>query len=317
MYLESTFQILVTGSSGFVGAELCHALQTRYIVLGIDRVPGKTTDIVSDLSSSDLQAKLEAKVNNPLFIINCAAAKDDFGLEANTYHHDNVQAHKSFIEVLQNFEVARFIHISSVAAIDGESLQFNDNLDCDDAYRRTKYLQEALIVTWCRQRNIEPIVLLPSAIYGMTSQSNNIDALFSVAKHLSFAPKIDSVKSSTFMGNFIKFIEIMIENEGYSGRYLCVEKPVLRVYEYLKIYNKKMCIINIPFIRLLCVTAIDLLSYFLPKDRDYRLTPSRLKKLFSDTKYSDVPPDIDCVTYNANQVLSQADAIRRVSQYRG
>lgn len=316
MNRKSDVQIVVTGSSGMVGSQLCDRLKAKYSVIGIDRAPGRNTEIVSDLASPHLQSKMRAKILMPICVINCAAAKNDFGLVARSYKADNVLAHVAFLRTLEVFDVLKFIHISSVAAIDGELLAFDDNLGCDDAYRSTKYEQEIVIVGWCRKHDIELSTLLPSAIYGDTAHGNNIDALFYVANRFPIVPKIDSKKSSTFLGNFVEFIEKIIEIQGFSRRYLCIERPVLSVFEYFRICNKNILIINIPFFQTMCFVAIKFIDLFVPSSLNYRLNPPRLAKLFSDTNYQVISDDIDTLSYNTKQKTTQIAAIQRIAQSR-
>ncbi len=87
-------------------------------------------------------------------MVNLAACRTDHDVTAKEYFESNVRKHETFLEMLSRFKVLHFIHLSSVAAIDGASMKFNDELNEDDAYRATKFLQSELIQRWCKKKKI-------------------------------------------------------------------------------------------------------------------------------------------------------------------
>ena len=93
--------------------------------------------------------------------------------------------------------------------MDGKNISYSDNLNCDDAYRATKYIQETLIENWCDINNIELTILYPSAIFSNDIRSDtNIGKLQSISQYIPFIPKIDNFKSLTYLLNFLNLFLI-------------------------------------------------------------------------------------------------------------
>jgi len=276
-------------------------LKKSYQVIGIDRNLGKNTDIVCDVSSNNFLDKLNNFKNKEIIVINLAAARFDFGATPQEYFETNVRSQKTFLENLAKFKIIKFIHMSSVASIDGRGIKFTNELSCDDSYRATKYLQEKLITDWCLKQNIDLSVLYPSAIFSMNKRSDtNIGKLQSLTRYLPFIPFIDVKKSVTFLPSLCRFIEMIILNEVKSGKYLSIEKPVLSVTDMILILSsKKIKIVNIPFLKSLLMLISKFLYFLGGFGRiDMKLTPNRVEKLFSDTSYEKkCYKSLDIITY--------------------
>ena len=309
----SSFLILVTGSSGLVGRAICEALCDSFEICGIDRVPGKHTSIVLDLSAGEAIRFLKQYSDRKVVLVNCAAAKDDYGLTYDQYFRDNVTAHEMFLGSLCEIQIWKVIHISSVAAFDGAQLKFHSQHGCDDSYRATKFLQDQLYTSWTCDRNIDFTVLYPSAIYSELDSGNNIDSLFKVAASMPVVPSIKSRKSSTCLKSLVSFICGAVQAEVPSGFYLCIENPVLDVASYMKAYKPNLIVIPVPGIKYFLLFLSYFLAVFLGQKYNIRLSPSRVKKLFSDTSYECSPDHVDRVTYNTRSVESQTSVIKAIA----
>ena len=217
-------------------------------------------------------------------IINLAAARFDFGATAEDYFHANVSCHADFLDTLSGFRVERFIHISSVAALDGRHIPYSEMLGCDDAYRATKFMQESLIRKWCDERRISLTVLYPSAIFSDDPRSDtNIGKLQTVSSYLPFIPAINVIKSVTYLPNLSKFICDVMSGEIKSGRYLTIDRPSLTVSEMMTQSLGAHCDLFIfRSCRLLIMVALLLhvFGFFGRVDVD---TPNEDGQLFSDT----------------------------------
>ena len=92
---------------------------------------------------------------------------NDFGLDFNDYFLNNVTATEILLNIIEKKKIKKFIHISSVASIDGKVLKSKNKATTspDEHYRLTKYLQENLIEKWAVKNEISYAILAPSAIY--------------------------------------------------------------------------------------------------------------------------------------------------------
>ena len=154
----------------------------------MDLVDSATVDLALDIGELKGHDKLPDRVR----IINLAAARRfDYGCSPDHYYDRNVEATRKFLEALDGVEVEYFLHVSSVAAFDGEVITYSNDLGCDDAYPVTKYLQERLVVDYCENRNIPLCILYPSAIWtDQARHDTNIGKLQHVVRRLPVLPHI-------------------------------------------------------------------------------------------------------------------------------
>lgn len=295
-------RLLVTGSSGYVGSFLLPLLKKRYNVMAIDMVMGEHTDIASDIAADDLGDKLNS--DEDYIVIHCAAARFDYGISASAYFEENVSKTKEFLKTLDALNVSQFIHISSVAAIDGEAIDYDDGLDCDNAYRVTKYLQQREVVDWCQRNKVPCDVVMPSAIYDDEPRGDtNIGKLQTITRFFPVLPKIEVKKSLTYLPKFCAFIEQRIGAPS-GACFLTIEKPVRTVTQIMRDQaGRRIWAIHVPGLKFglyfLSLVSLGLAALL---RREPMLTPSRVKKLFSDTSYATYDGDIDRTTYDGSKL---------------
>ena len=293
--------ILVTGSSGFVGSNLIPRMKSIAPVLGIDITPSEYTDVLSGIENNNLKRLLKELSCDEVCVVNLAAARFDFGATARDYFRLNVECHANFLESLEAFRIKKFIHISSVASLDGRNIPYSEALKCDDAYRSTKYLQEELIQNWCDGQGVELAIVYPSAIFSRDPRlDTNIGKLQSISKRLPFIPSIDVVKSLTYLPNFSRFIIDLVDDEIPAGKYLTIEKPSLTVSQMIQIISgRPIRLLRIPFFQPIMKTVANFLYVLGGFGKiDLKLTPNRVVKLFSDTSYCDLnDKNIDSEAY--------------------
>ena len=305
--MRNSKTVLVTGSSGYVASVLVPLLKETNEVIGVDLRSSELTNWVIDIASSDFRIKLTGLSNSAVSIVNLAAARFDFGAKAEDYYRLNVADQEIFLNALDNMNIETFIHISSVASIDGRVIPYTEDLDCDNAYRSTKYLQEKLVRDWCARKNIELVVLYPSAIFSHEHRGDtNIGKMQKFASYIPFVPNISVSKTVTFLPKFSSFIVQGLSGDLQAGSYLTVEKPILTVTAMVKILsgnNKK--VVRVPFLRKILAVIAAFLHVIGGFGRiDLKLTPNRVVKLFSDTSYDVGDLGIDSLTYNSYSSLS-------------
>ena len=309
--------VMVTGSSGYVASGLIPLLSENFSVFGVDSLPSLLTNTVIDISSIDFQGVANAIPDEGFSVVNLAAARFDFGASAREYYRLNVECHAIFLKSLSDLRVTKFIHVSSVAAFDGRGIPYSEELNCDDAYRSTKYLQEELIQNWCDDQGIDFTVVYPSAIFSRDARSDtNIGKLQSISKFLPFIPTIPVVKSLTYLPNFSRFIAELVGDEIPAGKYLTIEKPLLTVSQMIQIISgRPIRLVGIPYLQFIMKTIASCLYRlgFFGKI-DLKLTPNRVVKLFSDTSYNDLNDEsIDVDAYVRRNKDQLSDLLKNVN----
>ena len=310
--LEFNNCTLDTGSSGYVASNLVPMLCEHGKVIGIDLIESKFTDIVCDIA--DVKKHLSKFDKVPLTVVNLAAARFDFGAKATEYFAKNVSSHSELLKGLESLNVKTFIHISSVAAIDGQNISYSNDLNCDDAYRCTKYLQEKLVIDWCQGHGVDLTILYPSAVFSKGPRSDtNIGKLQLIARLLPFVPAINVIKSLTYLPNFSRFIVASVNNEIPSGKYLTIEKPLMTVSQIMqRISGRPIRLVRVPFLQRILIIISNffyLLGFF--GKIDFKLTPNRVVKLFSDTSYDYLSDkNIDITAYTIRNKVPLTDLLQ-------
>lgn len=291
-------KILITGASGYVGSLLVPLLKRRFDVSAVDTKHGAHTDIISDIAADDLRDKLSS--DEDFIVIHCASARFDYGISANVYFEENVSKTKAFLNTLAGLNISQFIHVSSVAAIDGEAIGYDDGLGCDNAYRATKYLQQCEVIDWCLRNKVPWDVVMPSAIYDDSPRGDtNIGKLQTITRFFPVLPKIEVKKSLTYLPKFCAFVEKRIGAPSGSC-FLTIEKPVRTVTQIMRDQaRRKIWSIHVPGLKfgLFILSWLSVALAALLR-REPVLTPSRVTKLFSDTSYATHNGDIDRTTYD-------------------
>ena len=309
---------IVTGSSGYVASELIPLFEQKADLVGVDQVASEQTILQVPIESPALADYLQQFSDIEFKVINLAAARFDFGARPEDYYRLNVECHERFLATLDAFKVNHYIHISSVAALDGEFIDYNESLSCDDAYRSTKYLQDIMIQKWCGDRGIKLTTLYPSAVFSDDPRADtNIGKLQTISRYVPFIPKIEVAKSLTYLPAFCRFIVDSAEGNVAAGRYLAIEKPVLTVSRIIQaVSGSSVKVIHIPGLEI----AMQTLAYLFYAlgcfgKFDLKLTPNRVVKLFSDTSYNNIKKnDIDIDTYSRLNEEDLIDILKRLGQ---
>lgn len=292
---------IITGSAGFVGSSLVPVISGQRNIFGVDRTEGSCTSLVSSLGKI---ARDDLPRHAPVGVIHLAAARFDHGVDAHVYHEDNVVETRKFLQALDGSRVTFFVHVSSVAAIDGQFIPFSDELSCDDAYRSTKFLQEQVVRGWAEEHGVPLHILYPSAIFDVSGRADtNIGKLQKFVRAMPILPWIKSKKTLTYLPDFCKFIEMCVDHEVPPGRYLTVEHPVLSVTEIMQSFSGgSKRVVRIPFIeQFLYLISIFLWVFSLKGRFDVKLTPNRVVKLFSNTEYENIDQEINIDRYSENK----------------
>ena len=125
--------------------------------------------------------------------------------------------------------ISQFTHIGSVAAINRETIEFNDGLDSYYAHHATKYPQQSEVVDWCRRNTVPWNIVIPLAICNDTPRiDTNFGILQTISRFFAVLCNIDVKKFRTYFLKFCAFIERRI-NASSGFFFLTIEKPVCTV----------------------------------------------------------------------------------------
>ena len=293
--------ILVTGACGYVGKALIPELKNVNLYT-IDRDHDQKifnqsqSFFCNDLNELTSDTK-KFLANYSGIIVHLAAARsDDFREES--YVDDNIKATQAFIGNLDPKKIQLFIHVGSVAAIDGEILdRQSSQITCsDDWYRLTKYQQQKIIESWSVKNDIPLIILAPSAIHdnNASMHSTNIGRLEKIVKFVKIVPEINVLKSLTHMPHFINAIRYFTDNKiddlynkgiGLPQRYLILDKPIMTITDICRNKFKAKLVIKVPKLKSILLIFARLIK-LVGLDKKIPLSKERVIKLYKPTDYS-------------------------------
>ncbi|GAS97378.1 3-beta hydroxysteroid dehydrogenase/isomerase [Mycolicibacterium canariasense] len=179
--------ILVTGGSGFVGANLVTTLLERgHQVRSFDRVPSPLPDhpklqtVVGDITDTDDVAEAVAGIDT---VFHTAAIIDLMGGASVTDEYRkrsfsvNVEGTKNLVHAGQAAGVRRFVYTASNSVVMGgqdiadgdETLPYTNRFN--DLYTETKVVAEKFVLTENGERGMLTCSIRPSGIWGRGDQT--------------------------------------------------------------------------------------------------------------------------------------------------
>ena len=118
--------VLITGSSGFLGQAIARGLLQRYRVIGLDVEAAERSDrracirfgidLTSDESVGDAMAQVREHAGNRIAsVIHLAAYYDTTGEDHPKYDAVTVQGTRRLLEALKTFEAEQFVFSSTLS----------------------------------------------------------------------------------------------------------------------------------------------------------------------------------------------------------
>ena len=168
---------LVTGATGFIGGHLAERLireGRRVRVLarkGSEEKLPASVMTSAEVVSGDLRdfASLGNAVQGAARVFHCAGHVSDWGAEKE-FRALNVEAVRVLLEASLASGVARFVHLSSIAAFGTPSPKYFDDEspygEGRDLYSRTKAEGDRLALEFHRAKGLPVTVLRPAVVYG-------------------------------------------------------------------------------------------------------------------------------------------------------
>jgi UDP-glucose 4-epimerase len=107
-------RVLVTGSSGRIGRAICECLRAQHDVLGLDRLPSTTTNLVGDITDPDLLTRALRRVDAVVHVAALHAPHVGTAADAE-FDRVNVQATRNLAELAADAGARQFVFTSTTA----------------------------------------------------------------------------------------------------------------------------------------------------------------------------------------------------------
>lgn len=170
--------ILITGTTGFVGSHLVKALLGYGPKIKVNVLIRKSSDItcLKDLGNihylyGDLEDKLSLKkcLKNIDIVFHLAGILGKYGVPKTRYYAVNTEGTRNLLEVcMEKKRIRQFIHLSSAGVL-GPNVENADEtypLNPSNVYERTKAEAENIVFYYYREMKIPVTVLRPEFLYG-------------------------------------------------------------------------------------------------------------------------------------------------------
>jgi len=289
--------ILVTGSSGYIGSRLAAQLNERnHTVYGVDRKPYEgnalTKAVTGDLlDGSTLQ-------HTPLdveCICHLAAAKGDWGISEKEYYRDNLDATRVLIEAGKEAGVKDWIVYSTVSVMGPSHGAIGEEADFDpiNPYGASKAEAEKHFHQLAAEDpEARVLIIRPSVVYGPGNpDSTNIYRLIDAIHNNRFAMvgPGEAIKSTSYIDNLLAATLFLMDRmERGVQTYIYVDEPALSTGELVKriyqLLEKKQPSWHIP---LSIASPIATVSDFAASVTgiDFPITAARIEKFNRSTNF--------------------------------
>lgn len=168
-------RVLVTGASGFIGRELCHALRSKGVLVRAllrSETEGPYDQVVIGDLTKGVSESLVENVDTVIHLAGIAHALHENLQDGSEYHRVNTEGTRTLLEFANKSGVHAFIYISSVLAV-GESDEVVDesfSVPPTSPYGISKRDAESLVLAGGYVPH--PVVIRPSMVYGNTTKGN-------------------------------------------------------------------------------------------------------------------------------------------------
>lgn len=268
--------ILLTGSSGFLGSCIYSTLSKKYKVDTLNRYSG--------------DFKLDLGIQIPCFcksydlIIHCAGQAHNYSQEL--YYKSNILGTINLLKGLEFHKPKMFLFVSSVSIygkLEGDLIKEDDTILAKDPYGKSKYQTEIAITDWCKLNEVKLTILrLPLVVY--KSPPGNLGLMISgINKGHYFNVAGGNARKSMVLAEDVSNIIIKVSNVGGIFNLTDGYHPsILKLSNLIAFQLNKPKPRNIPFwVAFILAKIGDVFGKNAP------ITSSKLKKLTTNLTFDD------------------------------
>lgn len=166
-------KILITGSNGFLGSNICRILSKNHEVIALSRKFhsinfSNVTKVAFDMTDFETLEKT-FKEHQPDYVIHCAWIGANSSKEVNElWQIDNINLSSNILKLCQKYNVKNFMGIGSSSEFGDCKTKFNENSFCKphNMYGISKYAFKLISENFCHQNNINYVWVRPVFTYG-------------------------------------------------------------------------------------------------------------------------------------------------------
>ena len=275
--------ILITGSTGFLGGKIRNVLQYNCSTLGLSR---SNTDY-----NIELQSNIPVFNENFDIVIHTAGKahlvpKSD--KENAAFFDVNVQGTQNLLRGIELSGILpkRFVFISTVAVYgvdQGENINENKPLLAKDPYGLSKIQAEQLVLEWCQKNNVTCTILRLPLLVGENPPGNLGAMIKGIKKGYYFNIAGGLARKSMVLAEDVANILLKVSEIG--GVYNLTDGFHPNFYELSKAIAKqygKSKLFNLPFIIAKGIALVgDIVGTKFP------LNSNKLKKITTDLTFDD------------------------------
>ncbi|MGL4383391.1 MAG: NAD-dependent epimerase/dehydratase family protein [Bacilli bacterium] len=304
-------KVLITGSNGFVGQNICASLNNEYEIIGVatKRNNESYQFFECDITNYELMEEIIKDVK-PQIIIHLAAIvhKNNNDTSERNYMLINYEATKMLADLSNKYQVEKFIFASTIEVYgENDELIINEQTPIKPLsyYAQSKALAEAYLLD--NNFSFKTYILRFCPLYG-SGFTLNIDKRIFLKKDkiAYYFKKGDYSFSFCSINNICSFIKDICNTNINSGIYLLSDKENYQAQSLIRLYQDKgykIFKIKIPYY--LTSIALSLMEQVIKlfKKKDVYFSARNFNKLFLSKRYDS--SKANTVSHNLNDNFSK------------
>jgi len=250
-------RVLVTGASGFIGRELCRALQSNGVFVRAllrSETKGPWDDfVIGDLTEHVSEICVD-KIDTVIHLAGKAHALHENRQDQAEFFRINKDGTRKLLEVSRKAGVRSFVYFSSVKAM-GESEDIMDETFTtrpSTPYGESKRAAESLVLGGGYVPH--PVVIRPSLVYGNCTKGNLSKMICAVAAgNFPPLPEFNNRRSMIHVHDVAQAAILAVENEAAAGEVFIItdgtDYSTRQIYEWIcQVLNRPIPAWSIPVI---------------------------------------------------------------------